>query len=635
MSFNKTGLSLLSSVAALFLMALPACVNEEYDLNKGIDTTIDIEGNISAPVGSTEKIMIGDLFEIEEGSILQADPQTGDWHIYVESDTPVSETIEIKPVTLNAANMVADNGISLTVSMRNIIHNDMIGSDTPISSVYIENFSPFDDGATGDVIEAVLDEDMGGISDVVKAIGKLKLDTPVTLELTITAGSVTVNGGFSLVFPECFKVALAEQYDFCYTDDGHTLMFTRDFIVRHDAPVKVDLMLEEIDIEALQKLTGGTQGLVDGRFVFNQEIALENFSFDIKGSDFGQTVSDVPEEVTVRMGIQVEDVTLKAATVVLSPDFQIEPQSIEIGEMPEFLTGAGTVLDLFNPAVKFTVVNSSPVSASISAMLRGYDADGMPEGELGIGGAASPITISTGVTDVYLSTRGVSLPEPPEIQQVGYNEPLNIVLPGLSEFIGSLPYTIKIEDINITMPDDEYITVQYPEDGSSIIYRFEAGYSLDVPLAFGDRLNLEYSYDITGLNGTFTKDPDADGGDMAVHLSEAVVNMTFISTIPVGLTIVASPIDVDGNVITESGLEVELVSVDGSPVTIEPGKDGSESSRQAMIRLRAEEGALDRLDGFRLGITGTAGSSAGVVLNSAHYMQIADISVTINGGVEM
>ena len=66
MSFNKTGLSLLSSVAALSLMALPACVNEEYDLNKGIDTTIDIEGNISAPVGSTEKIMIGDLFEIEE-----------------------------------------------------------------------------------------------------------------------------------------------------------------------------------------------------------------------------------------------------------------------------------------------------------------------------------------------------------------------------------------------------------------------------------------------------------------------------------------------------------------------------------------------------------------------------------------
>ena len=46
MSFNKTGLSLLSSVAALSLMALPACVNEEYDLNKGIDTTIDIEGNI-------------------------------------------------------------------------------------------------------------------------------------------------------------------------------------------------------------------------------------------------------------------------------------------------------------------------------------------------------------------------------------------------------------------------------------------------------------------------------------------------------------------------------------------------------------------------------------------------------------
>ena len=45
-----------------------SCVNQDYDLSKPIDTSINIKGDISLPIGSSEFIKIGDFLKIEEGA---------------------------------------------------------------------------------------------------------------------------------------------------------------------------------------------------------------------------------------------------------------------------------------------------------------------------------------------------------------------------------------------------------------------------------------------------------------------------------------------------------------------------------------------------------------------------------------
>ena len=53
----------MACMTSIVSLCLTSCVNEAYDLSKGIDTSIDINADISVPFGSTQKILIGDLLE--------------------------------------------------------------------------------------------------------------------------------------------------------------------------------------------------------------------------------------------------------------------------------------------------------------------------------------------------------------------------------------------------------------------------------------------------------------------------------------------------------------------------------------------------------------------------------------------
>ena len=54
MTLAKSSAVLQSVTATVLALSVCSCVNEEYDLSKNIDGTMDIQGSISLPVGSTE-----------------------------------------------------------------------------------------------------------------------------------------------------------------------------------------------------------------------------------------------------------------------------------------------------------------------------------------------------------------------------------------------------------------------------------------------------------------------------------------------------------------------------------------------------------------------------------------------------
>ena len=58
------------------VLALSACVNEEYDFSKEIDTDLTILKNVSMPLGSVEKITISKLLTLEDNeSVIKTDDQ--------------------------------------------------------------------------------------------------------------------------------------------------------------------------------------------------------------------------------------------------------------------------------------------------------------------------------------------------------------------------------------------------------------------------------------------------------------------------------------------------------------------------------------------------------------------------------
>ena len=51
-------------VIAILAAAISSCMNSDYDLTKDIDSTIRIDGDISAPIGSTEMILVEDFLHL-------------------------------------------------------------------------------------------------------------------------------------------------------------------------------------------------------------------------------------------------------------------------------------------------------------------------------------------------------------------------------------------------------------------------------------------------------------------------------------------------------------------------------------------------------------------------------------------
>ena len=226
----------------------------------------------------------------------------------------------------------------------------------------------------------------------------------------------------------------------------------------------------------------------------------------------------------------------------------------------------------------------------------------------------------------------------------------NVVIDRLADIVKTIPYEIRLTEVTADVPlagnatdgykESDYIEFTFPDDGTSgLEYDFSVDYSVDVPLAFGENLKLTYPYDITGLNDTLNPDSSEEGTDdngMTIRLEQAQIKMTYVNAIPLNMEVTASPIDVDGKVISDPSLSVELKAADGSQAKVAAGAIGSESLCPTVINVTADAESLKKLDGFRLNITGTSDVSyINVPLNSGQYVRITDMSVRINGGVDM
>ena len=317
--------------------------------------------------------------------------------------------------------------------------------------------------------------------------------------------------------------------------------------------------------------------------------------------------------------------------VVFNPEITVDDQTVEIGEMPEFLSEEGNRLDLYSPVITLMVTNDSPVSAVLQADITSYSNDSQTA-SIHLGnedaGAADAVVLRSGVTPVYIVRRAEDVPDGPV---AATNDPVIIVRDDLSELIATIPDKMTVSDIDVRVLQE---TIEFDLVNAPDKYSFSFGYDINVPLAFGEELAVSYPYDITGLNETLNPSSSDDNGSLEIDFSEASVFLTFVNEIPLDLSVAASPIDKDGNVIG-SGIDVELTGIEGnSAVTVGAGNVGSPSESPAVIRIRADRESLMKLDGFRLDLKGSCGSGfAGVALNENQGIQLKDISVNIKGGV--
>lgn len=575
---------LWSFVLLAAAVSATSCYNPEYDLTREFDKGISIDGDVSAPFGNSEIISVDDFLGLgaDGGNVLKTD-ESGNYHIFVNG-TGASSEVSL-PIFTFSKDLMRDGGYRAVISKSEL---PLPSSGTVPSTKYTRHFVA---STTPLAVEEDIPEEIAGVRAV-------EASASIVISVSLSCGTATLSD-LVLDFPDYFLFAeppVNVRFDY----DGNKVTIRSREV--NWAAQSFNLGIVGID---LSKIPAG-QGfdLSRHKFFLDDVIRLDAFDVSAVLSDFGNKVEDVPSQISADITLRISSLDVKSAEVKVNPSISIEPVAVNVGTMPDFLSGEGIVMDLDNPVFRLDVRNGTPLALGLDADIISYKGAEMRTAHVGGG---SPVTLAaSSESRIHVSRTGEGAEQ----------DMISVAVPELSSVISNVPERIGLGNVSLKAAD-EFVTLK-PGARYSVSY----SYDMDAPLAFGRDLHVVYDYDFTGWNDTF------DSDDFSLEIRDADVKFDFVNTIPLSMALSASAIDMDGNVL--SGVHVVL---DG---TAAAGSVGNPSVTPMKLNLKGDAASMRKLDGIRVRLAaGNPGDFEGVSLNSGQGVQFRNMKLHVQGRADM
>lgn len=591
MSLQNNLTYLLSGVAMLSAaVSVTSCLNEDYDLTKDIDTNISIDGDISAPLGNSEFILVDDFLNLSnDGEDVLKTDSSGNYYISV-TGRGTSSDVEL-PVLSFSDELVTDGGYIARIKKSEL---PLPSSGMVPATPYIKHFNVSSTPMT-------VNED---VPHEIRAVKDAEVSGVVKISLTVTTGKATLSD-LIIDFPEYLEFADVKDAGLNFNPDGNLLTIKSPQI----STVAKNYYLNVVGID-FDKIPSG-QGFLPSqhKIVLNDEIKLSAFDVNAVLSDLGTTVEAIPNEIVADIDISISSLIVKTALVKVDPDIVIDPFISNVGELPDFLSGDDVVLDLYNPVLKLNIDNHTPLKLNLNADIMSYKGADHRTTHVGNanGGEAIALTPS-GMNRLYISRTGEGVP-------TGF---ASVVVPDFSSLISIVPDRIGVENIDVEAAD-EFVTLT-SGGRYNVVYDFE----LAAALAFGKDVKIVYSTDFTGWNETFNPNDES----FALEIRDADVKFDFVNMIPMTISLDAAAIDVDGNVIP--GI---MVTLNGD---IPAGSVEKPSTSALTLNLEGSAEQMRKLDGLRLNLTGSdPGTMSGVCLNKNQGVQFKNMKIRLQAKMDI
>ena len=336
---------------------------------------------------------------------------------------------------------------------------------------------------------------------------------------------------------------------------------------------------------------------------------------DVKGDlyllldDYAGSI--IPDITTLTMDIELENLRMKSAHVMLDLDIEIEDKEIVIGELPDLFGGEGTVVDLYNPMLRFKLHNDSPFEMYLNANITSYtdnhqfdihigDCTPFFDGKEHEDHATDPVVIYANEdVEYFFSRRGMH----------EGNTGTDIMLDKIGDIIKELPEKIMIHDV-LVETSEEFINIEANKE-----CEVEMEYEFISPLAFGEDLNIAIDYDIElGLDGD------------AIGLDEIKVAMDLFNTIPLDFEIKGVALGEDGKELKNASVDMDIRLAAGtldnpakSPVEIVLNNEARESISTLRLKMRAN----------------SSQAMQGKVLNTAQGLEFRSINIALPKGITL
>lgn len=556
----STRVLMLAAACGTVGVALTSCFDDKYDLSD-IDKTVRVNvDDLVIPI-NIENVTLGNLITINPDDRLQI---VNGAYCVVQDGEFTSSDIVISPVSLPAP-VIQPTVTTITLVTPAAITPRSGGINEVSYKLHSEDAS-FEYTGNGSASVTQIEKIYGSVTFTVRiAIGGLEqlihgmelrdlvLQLPAGLDLSVDNGGV-------------------------YDSETGLLSFSS-----LDCPptgMDITVNVREIDFPRMGGVYSPSHVKISGNLrVVSGELVVRDT--DIKS---GLTVMDIPHQLTMTNNYTMSSIDITNFTGRVHHKITgVNINDIDLADLPDAVTGEGTVITLANPQIYLQVVN--PVSSFGLRALSGLSYTSYPRydgGEERTGSLETPLEVSaTGGIDNFCLA-----PHTPELTLPDYPECVFYKFESLSYIL----------NCGNGVPSRIGVHLDDPEIPEQTVTRFELGtnlgqvsgkYSFVAPLAFGSGSKVVYSDVLDGWG--------SDVQDITVE--NLTINLTVDSDLPLGVTLTGEPIDASGNPIP--GIRIE-----GAEIT--PAAKGQNVSITTT-------GSFSGMDGVRFTATVEAGSDQSAI----------------------
>lgn len=561
-------------VCALGLIGLNSCqVDDAYDLDKEIDKTITVGGDLTIPGSNTDNMMLKDLLEIEDGSAVVTDEEGN--YILQQAGSSNSTEIDIPGVTISTAG--GFSGVEVD------------GVSNPGGS----NITIPDNTSIGIDENIAIDINSDGITSVLKELVSANTNcvgTKVVVRLSKTgyADISAKMSDFKVEFPEFMTIETQDEN--WEVTEGRILTLKNEGSSFSES-VEIPVNITKIDFEK-----NGAEYIYNSNVKDNNVISL-NGGIVLKGDIALEGSMGSGASVSLKIDVESESIDVNKVTAVVDPEVDIEIDDMNITDIPDFLNDENVAIELTDPRLFFTVTNPSPIEVKFGAVLTPVKTgmDNLESVQI------KDITIPAGCSNYVICIH----------QNAGMDGDIQadskVVVENLNSIIRNIPEKIQVSNVEVKLPE-EAISI---ETGKH--YDLATAYEVKTPLMFSEGTEIVY-----------TETMDGWGSDLEdIEFNTVEATMTVDNQLPLGVKIDAVAVDNAGNALSNVNVDINMDI-----------KAGAKSD--VNITVSTTDGSIKGLDGLKLTVTATgSGETSGVCLNENQYIKIDNLKLKLKGGITM
>lgn len=564
---------------------LSACIDERYDLDKDIDYTISVGGDLSVPASSTEDVTLKNLLDMEENSMVQADEDG--FYSMVKTNAVQQTDVKIDSILFNDEMFDSQAEVSFLEFPEAMIQ--MLPDDEPVEAP-IRNISTSASLEKTDITEELL------------AIDNAVTELPMDLEYRFLENNdiqrLILKEGYEIRFPEYITISASEETDAALFEvDSRSVRIKQDLEIGTGG-LTIPVMIRMLDFTKMPEGSGfryPSYMKIDFDIVSTGQVYFYKKDFPADRNRWNIHFARIPRLKTGK---------ILNCKVKVAPDIDMEVEPIWFDNVPDFLSDEEVVVDLYDPKMYMTVTNTAPVDVNVNAEIFSHRKDGSVT-SIEVGDRhGTPILIPKSVENYIICFHK----QDSEITDADQS----IQLPNIDILMGKMPEYISVENIESEVPDEYY----YVRPGRTYSVTTEG--RIEAPLAFCEETNLVYEKTMDGWHEDLDK----------YEIRAATVTMEAENRIPLDMELEAEPVDVDGN-----RIEGIAVAVDKD---IKAGNQEQSTVTSLNIDLTSQEGAMRNLDGLVLRANATVPSDyRAQQLNENQTLALRDIRIKIKGGIKI